>query len=37
MKITTSPFVYRGVAVFMPEKLGNLQLLGQIVKEIFTF
>ena len=25
MKITTSPFVYRGVAVFMPEKLGNLQ------------
>ena len=25
MKITTSPFVYRGVAVFMPEKVGNLQ------------
>ena len=25
MKITTSPFVYRGVAVSMPEKLGNLQ------------
>ena len=27
MKITTSPFVYRGVAVFMPEKLGNLQAM----------
>ena len=26
MKITSSPFVYRGVAVFMPEKVGNLQL-----------
>ena len=25
MKIATSPFVYWGVAVFMPEKLGNLQ------------
>ena len=25
MKITSSPFVYRGVAVFMPEKVGNLQ------------
>ena len=26
MKIATSPFVYWGVAVFMPEKLGNLQV-----------
>jgi hypothetical protein len=26
MKIATSPFVYRGAHVFMPEKLGNLQL-----------
>ena len=26
MKIATSPFVYWGVAVFMPEKLGNLQI-----------
>jgi hypothetical protein len=25
MKIATSPFVYRGAHVFMPEKLGNLQ------------
>ena len=25
MKIATSPFVYWGVAVFMPEKLGNFQ------------
>ena len=25
MKITTSPFVYRGALVFMPEKMGNLQ------------
>ena len=25
MKIATSPFVYWGVAVFMPEKVGNLQ------------
>jgi len=25
MEIATSPFVYWGVAVFMPEKLGNLQ------------
>ena len=25
MKIATSPFVYWGVVVFMPEKLGNLQ------------
>ena len=25
MKIATSPFVYRWVPVFMPEKLGNLQ------------
>ena len=24
-QIATSPFVYRGTAVFMPEKLGNLQ------------
>ena len=30
MKITTSPFVYRGVAVFMPEKLGNLQAHSEI-------
>ena len=27
MKIATSPFVYRGAHVFMPEKLGNLQQL----------
>ena len=25
-EIATSPFVYWGVAVFMPEKLGNLQV-----------
>ena len=25
MKIATSPFVYRGAHVFMPEKLGNRQ------------
>ena len=25
MKIATSPFVCRGAAVFMPEKMGNLQ------------
>ena len=25
MKIATSPFVYWGVAVFMPEKVGDLQ------------
>ena len=25
-QIATSPFVYRGTAVFMPEKLGNLQV-----------
>jgi hypothetical protein len=25
MKIATSPFVYWGVAFFMPEKVGNLQ------------
>ena len=27
MKIATSPFVYWGVAGFMPEKVGNLQRL----------
>ncbi len=26
MKIATSPFIYWGVAVFMPEKLGKLQV-----------
>jgi len=26
MKIATSPFVYWGVAVFMPEIVGNLQI-----------
>ncbi len=25
MKISTSPFICRGVAIFMPQKLGNLQ------------
>ena len=25
-QIATSPFVYRGVGIFMPEKVGNLQL-----------
>ena len=30
MKIATSPFVYRGAHVFMPEKLGNLQGQGTI-------
>ena len=24
-QIATSPFVYRGVGIFMPEKVGNLQ------------
>ena len=24
-KIATSPFIYRGERVFMPEKMGNLQ------------
>ena len=24
-KIATSPFVYKGATVFLPEKLGNLQ------------
>ena len=25
-QIATSPFVYRGVGIFMPEKVGNLQM-----------
>ncbi len=24
-QIATSPFIYRGVGIFMPEKVGNLQ------------
>jgi hypothetical protein len=35
MKITTSPFVYRGVAVFMPEKVGNLQRFLGVIGEVF--
>ena len=34
MKIATSPFVYWGVAVFMPEKFGNLQ--GDVMNEAQT-
>ena len=26
-QIATSPFIYRGVGIFMPEKVGNLQLV----------
>ena len=25
MKIATSPFIYKGVLIFTPKKLGNLQ------------
>ncbi|MBR4259572.1 MAG: hypothetical protein IKQ17_11120, partial [Kiritimatiellae bacterium] len=32
MKIATSPFVYRGAHVFMPEKLGNLQTTYQVAQ-----
>ena len=34
MKIATSHFVYWGVAVFMPEKVGNLQ--GDVMNEAQT-
>ena len=31
-QIATSPFVYRGVGIFMPEKVGNLQLFTASMK-----
>ena len=35
MKIATSPFVYWGVAVFMPEKLWNLQYIYSLPKLVY--
>jgi len=37
MKIATSPFVYWGVSVFMPEKLGNLQSIEIQVYWLYVF
>ena len=33
-QIATSPFVYRSVGIFMPEKVGNLQ--GKLINQVFT-
>ena len=33
MEIATSPFVYRGVPVFMLEKLGNLQPRREVIRD----